>query len=117
METPNDSDSSDFALDLEELSSAEDFLTYFNVPFDAKVVHVNRLHIMQRYHDYLAQSETALADYEGNDAAIAAVYKRLLTQAYEDFVTSDASTEKVLKVYKMQGPQTDFVSLDSLFGQ
>ncbi|GAB1257695.1 nitrogenase-stabilizing/protective protein NifW [Aurantivibrio plasticivorans] len=99
---------------MDELSSAEDFLEYFEIPFDQKVVHVNRLHIMQRFHDYLNNGEQAVEDYEGNDEALAAVYKALLTRAYNDFVESDALTEKVFKVFKMHEPQTTFVSLDSL---
>lgn len=100
---------------LEELSSAEDFLVYFGIPFEPSVVHINRLHIMQRYHDYLSQSQDQLAEYEDNEEALKAVYTALLAQAYQDFVESDAKTEKVLKIYKMQGPQTAFVSVDSLF--
>jgi hypothetical protein len=46
----------DFECDLDELESAEDFLNYFGVAFDPAVVHVNRLHILQRFHDYLARS-------------------------------------------------------------
>lgn len=99
---------------LDELVSAEDFLEYFNIPFDASVVHVNRLHIMQRFHDYLSQSGDSLAEQEGNEAAQAAVYRALLTQAYQDFVESDALTEKVFKVFHMHEPQTGFVPLDSL---
>ena len=99
---------------MEELSSAEDFLNFFDIPFDANVVHVNRLHIMQRFHDYLSQNEESVAQCEGNDNAMAAVYTALLTRAYQDFVESDALTEKVFKVFKMQGPQTTFVSVDSL---
>ncbi|MEE2730190.1 MAG: nitrogenase-stabilizing/protective protein NifW [Pseudomonadota bacterium] len=99
---------------MEELSSAEDFLLFFDIPFDASVVHVNRLHIMQRFHDYLNQNQAMVTQYEGNDDAMAALYKALLTQAYQDFVESDALTEKVFKVFKMQGPQTTFVSVDSL---
>lgn len=99
---------------LDELVSAEDFLEYFEIPFDASVVHVNRLHIMQRFHDYLSQSGDALAEHDGNEAAQAAVYKTLLTQAYQDFVESDALTEKVFKVFHMHEPQTTFVPLDSL---
>lgn len=98
----------------EELSSAEDFLNYFQIPFEASVVHVNRLHIMQRFHDYLDKSEDMLEGYQENDDAMYAAYKTLLTQAYQDFVESDAVTEKVFKVFKMQGPQSHFVSVDSL---
>ena len=46
---------------MEELVSAEDFLDYFAVPYDPAVVHVNRLHILQRFHDYLAKMWSAWA--------------------------------------------------------
>ena len=42
--------------ELGELSSAEDFLDFFAVAFDPAVVHVNRLHILQRFHDYLGDA-------------------------------------------------------------
>ncbi len=97
-------------LDMDELSSAEDFLEYFNIEYEQKVVHVNRLHILQRFHDYLSQVE-AMPESEEEQRAI---YTDLLRGAYEDFVNSDAKTEKVLKIYKMQGPQTTFVPLGDL---
>ena len=46
--------------ELQDLSSAEDFLEYFGVAYDQKVVQVNRLHILQRFHDYLAQAGEVL---------------------------------------------------------
>ena len=104
------SDESELDLDLEELSSAEDFLDYFGIEYDQRVVHVNRLHILQRYHDYLSQIQ-AMPESEEEQRAL---YTDLLRGAYEDFVKSDAKTEKVLKIYKMQGPQTTFVSLGDL---
>jgi nitrogenase-stabilizing/protective protein len=102
----------DLTLDeaLEELESAEDFLNYFGIAFDPAVVHVNRLHILQRYHNYLAQAG-ALPEAE---AARRAVYSALLTRAYQDFVESDALTEKVFKVFRMHEPQTAFVPLASI---
>ncbi|MFV8818359.1 nitrogenase-stabilizing/protective protein NifW [Haliea sp. E17] len=99
---------------LEELSSAEDFLDYFDIPFDPAVVHVNRLHIMQRFHDYLDKSESLTDTHAGNDDAMAAAYKALLERAYQDFVESDALTEKVFKVFKTHGAQAGFVSVESL---
>ena len=95
---------------LEELESAEDFLNYFNIPFDTAVVQVNRLHILQRYHNYLAQAG-ALPDAEDDQRAR---YTELLTRAYQDFVTSNALTEKVFKVFHMHEPQTAFVPLSSI---
>ena len=52
----------DLDLDLEELSSAEDFLDYFGIGYDPAVVHVNRLHILQRFHDYLGRSKRSPPD-------------------------------------------------------
>lgn len=97
--------------DLEELSSAEDFLQYFNLDYDESVVHVNRLHILQRFHDYLADAKDAMPEI---DEAKRSIYNKLLNQAYQDFVDSDAQTEKVFKVFSMGEPQEAFVSLDDI---
>jgi nitrogenase-stabilizing/protective protein len=95
---------------LEELESAEDFLNYFGIHYDPAVVHVNRLHILQRYHNYLAKAG-AMPEAE---AAQRTIYSDLLSRAYQDFVTSDALTEKVFKVFHMHEPQTAFVPLSSI---
>ncbi|MCG8613254.1 MAG: nitrogenase-stabilizing/protective protein NifW [Pseudomonadales bacterium] len=105
----------DFPLhdDMEELSSAEDFLNYFEIEFDQTVVHVNRLHILQRFHDYMSQARDSLSGDESEDA-LRMLYSKLLTRAYQDFVESDAVTEKVFKVFRMNEPQTTFVPLDQI---
>ena len=98
----------DLTLDeaLDELESAEDFLNYFGVAFDPAVVHVNRLHILQRYHDYLAKQEAGRAlEY--------AAYRAWLLRAYEDFVGSSAQQEKVFAVFR-KADGTSFVPLSSL---
>ncbi len=95
---------------MEEFASAEDFLEYFGISFEPTVVQVNRLHILQRFHDYLARAGT-LSEIE---SARHLVYATLLQQAYQDFVTSDALTEKVFKVFHMHEPQTHFVPLTSI---
>lgn len=97
--------------EMEELSSAEDFLEYFGIEYDPSVVHVNRLHILQRFHDYLDQSEEKLPLAE---APRRAVYQKLLERAYRDFVESDALQEKVFRVFRMHEPQEAFVSVDLL---
>lgn len=82
--------------EVKELSSAEDFLDYFGIEYDLAVVHVNRLHILQRFHDYLDQAAPLLPEGE---APRRAVYARLLARAYQDFVESSALQEKVFKVF------------------
>lgn len=81
----------DLAAELAGLESAEDFLRHFSVPFDPAVVEVKRLHILQRFHDYLARRGAA----PGSDAA-----RECLARAYDDFVHSDALTEKVFRVFE-----------------
>ena len=81
----------DFMADLAELEGAEDFLAYFEIEFDPKVVQVNRLHILQRFHNYL-NGASGEPDY--------ATWRSLLARAYDDFVHSDALTEGVFRVFQ-----------------
>lgn len=94
---------------MEDLVSAEDFLNYFGIEYDPSVVHVNRLHILQRYHNYLGKA--TLPELEEGRRMM---YTTLLTQAYQDFVKSDALTEKVFKVFHMHEPQVKFVPISSI---
>ncbi|MDD5125040.1 nitrogenase-stabilizing/protective protein NifW [Methylovulum sp.] len=100
-----------FEEEMEELESAEDFLQYFQLDYDQTIVHVNRLHILQRFHDYLQQGADSMP---GEEAAKRVVYSKLLMRAYQDFVESDAQTEKVFKVFHMDEPQVAFVSLGDI---
>jgi nitrogenase-stabilizing/protective protein len=100
-----------FEEEMEDLESAEDFLQYFGLEYDATVVHVNRLHILQRFHDYLSKGKDSIPEDETSKRA---VYQQLLARAYHDFVESDAQTEKVFKVFKMGEPQTVFISLGDI---
>ncbi|MFO1431977.1 MAG: nitrogenase-stabilizing/protective protein NifW [Candidatus Competibacteraceae bacterium] len=95
--------------DLMELEAAEDFLEYFGIPYDPAVVQVNRLHILQRFHDYLQQ--TPVPEDKEQQATL---YKSLLQQAYQDFVESDALTEKVFKIFQRQEPQEVYIPLDRI---
>ena len=102
-----------FEEEIEDLESAEDFLQYFAVDYEPSVVHVNRLHILQRFHDYLLQASDNMP---AEEQAKRTVYKKLLERAYQDFVESDAQTEKVFKVFNMGigEPETAFVPLTDI---
>ena len=100
-----------FEEEIEDLQSAEDFLQYFKIEYDQAIVHVNRLHILQRFHDYIDKAVETMPEEE---SAKKAVYMHLLARAYQDFVDSDALTEKVFKVFKMSEPQSAFVSLNDI---
>ena len=88
---------SSFCGELDDLETAEDFLRFFGIEFDARVVHVNRLHILQRFHDYLTE-ETNLDTL--SDELLRDRYKALISLAYDDFVKSDA-----IAVSRMPSPR------------
>ena len=76
---------------MEDLVSAEDFLDYFGVPYDPSVVHVNRLHILQRFHDYLRSAD---------EPPVYEQWHERLARAYDDYLHSDALTQGVFRVFK-----------------
>jgi len=98
--------------DLSELEGAEDFLNYLEISFDQTVVNANRLHILQRFHDYIQAATNPPSD-EGERKAL---YGQLLAKAYQDFVDSNPKDEKVLQIYKSldKAAEPGFVSLESL---
>jgi nitrogenase-stabilizing/protective protein len=102
----------DFDDDLDELSSAEDFLDYFKIDYDPRVVQVNRLHILQRFHDYLDDVD----ELPDSPAHRWALHADLLSAAYRDFVVSDAQTEKVFRVFRLHEPRIASVPLADLLG-
>jgi len=98
---------------MRSLASAEEFLDYFNVSYDPHVVEVNRLHILQRFHDYLEANREALP---ADEAGRREFHLGWLARAYQDFVESDARTEKVFKVFRRDDPKpVVFVPLASIF--
>ncbi|MGB8364053.1 MAG: nitrogenase stabilizing/protective protein NifW [Rhizomicrobium sp.] len=101
--------------DLWRLSSAEEFFAFLDVPFDPVVVQVTRLHILRRMGQYLKGSE-----WDGlDDAAVRALCRAHLEQAYEDFIKSTPIQERLFKVHKdavapMPEPAKPFVPLAAL---
>lgn len=102
-----------FKDDMDDLETAEDFLRFFNVRYEQRVVNVNRLHILQRFHDYLG-ADTGLESLD--DEGMAARYSAHLERAYQDFVVSNAIAEKTFKVHQEEARKMAdrFVPLDAL---
>ena len=105
-----DQQMSTFRSSLSAMSSAEDFLNFLEIPYDEHVVHVNRLHILKRFHEYL-RHETGTDTLD--DDALKVLYTRLLTRSYQDFIRSTPVSEKVFKVFH-QAQGVSHVSLDSI---
>lgn len=99
-----------FLQQLKALSSAEDFLQYFGVPFDQSVVNVSRLHILKRFFQYIRQEDL---QSQSDAVGLFTLYREQLVKAYGDFVNSTPAQEKVFKVFQDVGG-CQHVSLDSL---
>jgi nitrogenase-stabilizing/protective protein len=80
---------------LSQLSSAEDFFRFLNVPYEPAVLNVARLHILRRMGDNLHK-----ATAEVDNVKARAQFRALLEQAYQDFVGSSPINERVFKVHK-----------------
>lgn len=94
--------------DLSGLSSAEDFLQTLGIAYDARVVAVNRLHILKRFGVYLAQEKLADLPAEGRKSR----YRAALARAYNDFVASSAQAQKVFPVFRRG--ESAFVALSAI---
>lgn len=100
-----------FSEDLATLSSAEEFFAYFGIACDPNVMASSRLHILQRFHDYLA----GIVDLESlDDAARTAVYREQLQCAYADYANGTRNARQVFPgLLRATG---NFVALSSLTG-
>jgi nitrogenase-stabilizing/protective protein len=101
---------SDTLTALGKLSAAEEFFAYFAIEYDPSVVHVNRLHILKRFNQYLRKSTPPVADLAPEQQQQAC--RELLVRAYQDFIRSTPAQEKVFKVF--QDADGGHVGLDSL---
>lgn len=97
---------------LARLSAAEDFFALLEVPYDPAVLRVKRLHILKRFQHYLQQDDGTAAD----EAESLARHRAALETAYQDFVVSDALTERVFKVLQdaVAPPAADYVPLNGI---
>ncbi|MEA1675914.1 nitrogenase stabilizing/protective protein NifW [Nitrospirillum sp. BR 11163] len=86
--------------ELSRLSSAEDFFVFLEVPYDAAVVGVARLHILRRMGQYLRGSEAEDAFTGLDEADIRMLCRSHLEQAYQDFVASTPIAERLFKVHR-----------------
>jgi len=94
---------------MHDLESAEDFFALFGVEFDPAVVRVNRLHILQRFHNRLATAQMP-ADADARFA----LHAELLAAAYHDFVVSTPKKEKIFRVFQSLPDEPAFVPLAAL---
>jgi nitrogenase-stabilizing/protective protein len=80
-----------------QLTDAEQYFQFFNLPYDPTIVNVNRLHILQQFSNSI---KTIQADLEeANEEEILSRYRAALQQAYGVFLTSNSLEQKLFKVF------------------
>ncbi|MGO9514107.1 MAG: nitrogenase-stabilizing/protective protein NifW [Steroidobacteraceae bacterium] len=92
------------------LSAAEEFFDHLGIPYDPAVMHVNRLHILKRFNQYLQTTKPDVAGLEGQAQLEAC--RELLIRSYGDFVRSTPAQEKVFKIF--QDAEGSRIGLDTL---
>jgi len=83
--------------DFNKLVNAEDYLEFFEIPYDQKVVNVNRLHILQKFSEYV--KEINRNNPELNESERLSKYSEALEQAYQVFIESTPQEQKLFKVF------------------
>jgi nitrogenase-stabilizing/protective protein len=86
--------------EFKKITDAEDYFQFFQLPFDAKVVNVNRLHILKQFAKYMNDIDTNcpnLSDEEKLDR-----YQEALLQAYQVFLSTSPLETKLFKVFHDQ---------------
>ncbi len=94
-----------------DLESAEDFFAFFGVEFDPHLVRVNRLHILQRFHDNLAMLGAAMPEAPADRFQ---AYAAQLAAAHADFAHSTPKQEKIFRVFQSLPDEPAFVPLATL---
>jgi nitrogenase-stabilizing/protective protein len=84
-----------------ELVDAEDYFIFLKVPYDAKIVQINRLHILKKFSNLIRDIDMEAATTESE---ILDHYRQALLQAYQVFQHSSSLEQKLFKVFHDQVP-------------
>ncbi|MHB8368613.1 MAG: nitrogenase-stabilizing/protective protein NifW [Leptospirales bacterium] len=89
----------DFDVSFRKLVDAEDYFRFFDIPFDSRIVSVNRLHILGKFGRLCAELERtwppgAPAEKRKKDL------KEALVKAYETFLARTPQEERLFKVFQ-----------------
>lgn len=92
------------------LSTAEEYLQFFEINYDPQFVNVNRLHILKQFSLLIKKVDEAFPDL--SEAERLEKYQMALAEAYEVFMTSSPLETKLFKVF--QDKPKNFVSLNDV---
>ncbi|MBE9005092.1 nitrogenase-stabilizing/protective protein NifW [Fortiea sp. LEGE XX443] len=84
--------------EFKKLSDAEEFFQFFELPYDSKIVNVNRLHILKKFSQYVQEIDENSTDLSSEEKLHQ--YSLALQTAYQVFIDSTAQEQKLFKVFK-----------------
>lgn len=80
-----------------QLVNAEDYFKFFELEYDQKVVQVNRLHILQKFSEFIKEIEKNNSQLK--DSELLGKYREALENAYQLFIESTPQEQKLFKVF------------------
>lgn len=80
-----------------KITDAEQYFEFFQLEYDAKLVNVNRLHILKKFSQLIVEIDTNFPDL-GEDEKLVQ-YRDALIQSYEVFFTTSPLQTKLFKVF------------------
>lgn len=80
-----------------QIVQAEEYFDFFQLPYDAKVVNVNRLHILKKFSQLIEEIDNDYTDL--SDVERLSKYREALQEAYQLFLSSTAQEQKLFKVF------------------
>ncbi|MDH6058863.1 nitrogenase-stabilizing/protective protein NifW [Chrysosporum bergii ANA360D] len=83
--------------DLQKLVDAEEFFQFFNLPYDQQIVNVNRLHILKKFSQYMAEVDDSYPNLTPEEKLHQ--YCLALQKAYDVFLESTPHEQKLFKVF------------------
>lgn len=78
-----------------QITDAEAYFTFFGLDYDPQIVHVNRLHILRKFSQLMAD-----ADQTQSEESLLQAYRQALQVAYNVFTTSNSVEQKLFKVFQ-----------------
>jgi nitrogenase-stabilizing/protective protein len=79
------------------LVDAEEYFEFFELPYDAQIVNVNRLHILKKFSQYMKEVDLNSPDLSKQEKL--SQYRVALKRAYDVFLSSNALEQKLFKVF------------------
>ncbi|WP_414624699.1 nitrogenase-stabilizing/protective protein NifW [Calothrix sp. CCY 0018] len=83
--------------EFKKLVDAEDYFKFFELEYDQQVVHVNRLHILQKFSKFIEEIDKNNSELK--DSELLGKYREALENAYQLFIESTPQEQKLFKVF------------------